>query len=89
MGSPGSQEVRVQRVHGTLVDRAARGHEGLTGNLSAEDPLALFVGADATEDVDFDGFEVEQPHDRVEGGLGHPVILPDGAVGFRCCAATL
>ena len=66
----------MQRVHGPLVDRAAGGHQGLTGDLPAEDPLAFFVRAHATEDVDFDGFEVEQTHDRVEGGLGHPVILP-------------
>ena len=70
-------------MHRTLVDRAARGHEGLPGNLTAEDPLDLLVGADSAEDVDFDGFEVEQTHDRVEGGLGHSAILPEVALGIR------
>ena len=73
----------MQRVHGPMVDRAACGHQGLTGDLPSEDPLAFFVGADATEDVDFDGFEVEQTHDRVEGGLGHRAILPELAARIR------
>ena len=41
-----AQEVGVQRVHlpARILDRASRGHEGLTGDLAAEDPLAILVG---------------------------------------------
>src|SRR3712207_9236156 len=36
----GSQEVRVQRVHGPLAGQRPRGgHEGLPGHLTAEDAL--------------------------------------------------
>src|SRR5260221_5509382 len=63
-------------MHGTTIDRASGGDECLTGDLTAEDTLHLLVRTDATKDVDFDGFQVEQAHDRVEGGLRHPVILP-------------
>ena len=36
----------MQRVHEAVavVDRAGRGDERLTGDLSAEDPLAVLVG---------------------------------------------
>src|SRR5438132_5926507 len=63
-------------MHGSTIDRASSGDECLTGDLTAEDTLDLLVRTDATKDVDFDGFQVEQAHDRVEGGLRHPVILP-------------
>ena len=50
-GSPGAQEVRVQRVDearrpivGLVLDCARRGDQRLAGDLSAEHPLALLVG---------------------------------------------
>ena len=71
-GVAGAQEVGVQRVHRpVVVDGAGGGDEGLAGHLAAEHPLALLVGADAPEDVDLDGLEVEQRDEVVDGGLGH------------------
>ena len=70
-------------MHGSTIDRASSGDEGLTGDLTAEDTLDLLVRTDATKDVDFDGFEIEQTYDRVEGSLGHPAILPEAAAPIR------
>jgi len=57
----GAQEVGVQGVHLLAVlDRAPGGDQRLPGDLSAEHALALLVGAQAPEDVDLDGLEVEQ-----------------------------
>jgi hypothetical protein len=50
-------------------------HQRLTGDLTAEHSLALLFGADAAEDVDLDGLQVEEGDEGIEGG-GHPVILP-------------
>ena len=62
-----SQEVRVQRVHPPVLDRAPRRHQRLPGHLTAEDPLALLVGLGAPEDVDLNGLEVEQIDEEVQG----------------------
>ncbi len=61
LGIAGTQEVRVQRVHGAVIelDGPSRGHQGLAGDLPAEDALAILTGAHAAEDVDFDRLEVE------------------------------
>ena len=56
-----------------IVDRARRGDQRLTGDLAAEHSLTALVGRPAAEDVDLDGFEVEQLDEIVEGG--HVVIL--------------
>ncbi len=61
---------RPARLH-----RAGGGHEGLARHLPAEDALALLVGRDASEEVDLDGLEVEELHERVDGLLGHGPIL--------------
>ena len=41
-----TQEIGMQRVHSaiTVVDSAGGGHEGLTGHLSTENALAIFLG---------------------------------------------
>ena len=41
-----TQEIGMQRVHSaiTVVDGAGGGHEGLTGYLSTENALAIFLG---------------------------------------------
>ena len=69
------QEVGVQRVHRSLVDGASGSDECLAGHLSAEHPLTVLVGLDTSEDVDLDGFDVEQIEHVVECGLGHAVVL--------------
>ena len=62
----------MQRVDAAVgVDRAGRGHEGLPGDLAAEDALAVLVGRHAAEDVDLDRLEVEQLDEGVDGVLGH------------------
>ena len=62
-----TQEVGVQRVHEELgVDRSRRGDERLAGDLPAEHPLALDVGAPAPEDVLLDLLQVEEPDEVVD-----------------------
>ena len=61
-----AQEVAVQRVDASALDGPARGHQRLRGDLPAEHPLAVLVGADAPEDVDLDRFEIEEFHEKVE-----------------------
>jgi hypothetical protein len=51
----------------------------LCGDLAAEDALALFVGLNASEDVDLYGFEVEELDEKVEG-FGHHTIVTHGVV---------
>jgi hypothetical protein len=48
------------------LNRAASGHQRLTGHLPAEDPLALVVRAATAEDVDLDRLEVEQAYEPVK-----------------------
>jgi putative flippase GtrA len=65
----------MERVHlAALFDRASGGHQGLSRHLPTEDALALLVGALASEDVDLDGFEVEETDERVEG-VGHLLMV--------------
>ena len=67
----------MQRVHRPLgiVDRAGRGDQRLTGDLAAEDPLAVLVGRAAAEDVHLDRLQGEQRHEFVEALL-HAESLP-------------
>ncbi len=75
------QGVDVQlRFHG-----ASGGHQRLAGNLAPVDPLAVDVGAVASEDVDLDRLEVEQIDEAVHGALIHRSILAGEA---RSSAAT-
>ncbi len=71
----GSQEVGVEGMDPADFDRAAGGHQGLGGDLAAEHPLPVLVGADASEDVDFDGLEIEQVDEEIEC-VAHRPILP-------------
>ncbi len=50
----------------TLVDRAAGGHQRLGCDLTAEDPLPLFIGLGSAKDIDFDCFEVEKVDEKIE-----------------------
>ena len=68
------QEVRVQRVHPSVLDRAAGGHERLPGHLAAEHALALLVGLDTPEDVDLNGLEVQQVDEELQG-RAHPPMF--------------
>ena len=57
----------MQRVHEPVgVDRAARRDQRLARDLAAEDALAVLVGADAAEEVDFELLELEQVDEIVE-----------------------
>ena len=67
-------------MHATLVDRAARGHQGLGGDLAPEDPLAFFVGLGSSKDIDLDSFEVEELDKKVER-FRHGYIV--GETAFR------
>ena len=62
----GPQEVGVQGVDLAALDRAGRGDQRLPGHLAAEHALAVLVVRAAPEEVDLDGFEVEDPDDLVE-----------------------
>jgi hypothetical protein len=66
-------------VHAPLVDRAASGHEGLGGYLTAEDSLTFFVGLGSTKDVDLNVFEVEEVDKKIEG-FGHAYIVGETAI---------
>ena len=85
----GPQEVGVQRVHAlVVVDGAAGGHQGLSGDLPAEHPLAVLVGAQPSEDVDLDGLEVEQLHQGVERSPHYFSDVSQSATGWRPCSAS-
>ncbi len=74
----------MQRVHAVAAgDRAGGGHEGLAGDLPAEDALDGLVGAHPAEDVDLDRLEVEQGDEPVDGVLEHRRILSGGGTGSR------
>jgi nitroreductase len=58
----------------TVVNRAGGGDEGLAGDLTAKDTLAIFLGRTATEHVDLNGFKVKKG-DQVVKGFKHPYIM--------------
>jgi hypothetical protein len=64
------------------IDRPAGGHQRLGGHLSAEHPLTVLIGTDPPEDVDFDGLEVEEVDEKIEG-TAHASILSGGGAAFR------
>jgi len=72
-----------------ILDRPCGGNEGLTGDLSAEDALAVLVGRTAAKEVHFDGLQVEQ-FDEVIERLLHQTMLAQGlprvAVPLWCSA---
>src|ERR1700728_2604324 len=57
-----------------MLDGAARRHERLPRDLSAEDALALLVRLDAAKDVDLNRFEVEQPDEELQGRAHRPMF---------------
>ena len=76
-GIAGAQEIGMQRMDPSLgLDSAGRGHQRLSGHLSAEHALAIGMGAAAPEDVELDLLEIEQVQKCVDSGLGHPSNLP-------------
>ena len=68
------QEVRVQRMHPSVLDRLPGRHERLPRHLPAEHALTLFVGLDTPEDVDLNGFEIKQIDEEVQG-RAHPPMF--------------
>ena len=83
------QEVGVQGVHRPGGHRARRGHEGLAGDLAAEDPLAVLVGGDTAEDVHLDGLEVEDGDQLVERSAHRESLAgaaPDAPGGMHATA---
>ena len=50
----------MQRVHVALVDGAAGRDERLAGDLPAEHPLAVLVGAQPAEEVHLELLELQQ-----------------------------
>ncbi len=65
-----AQEVRVQGMDAAQLDRPPGGHEGLGGDLAAEDAKSRLVEVLAPEDVHLDRLEVQQ-FDELAQGLGH------------------
>lgn len=63
------------------IDRACGSNESLTGHLSAEHTLPVFVGATATKDVDFDRLNIEQRNEVTEWLLRvrHPSMLAESS----------
>ena len=57
----------MEGVGPTHLDGPSGRHQGLGRHLAAEHPLPLLVGADAAEDVDLDGLEIEQVDQEVKG----------------------
>ena len=56
-------------MHETIrFDRAPRSDEGLTGDLSTEDALLIFVGTYASEQIHLDLVQIEEAEEFVEGG---------------------
>ena len=70
----------MQRMADATLDRAGRRHQRLAEHLPAEHALRTVLGAHAPEDIDFDGFEIEQRDQFAHGigGIGHEVPLMDG-----------
>jgi hypothetical protein len=65
LGLPGPQEVAVQRVDRVRRIHGATGrHEGLSGDLAAEDVLQPRRRAGATEQVHLELLDVEHPFQR-------------------------
>ncbi len=80
---PWPEEVGVQRVRPSRVDRAAGRGQRLSRHLPAEDALAVLVRTHPAEDVHFDRFEIEQVDEEVEIEA-HATIL-SGHYGERPC----
>ena len=54
-------------MHEACFDGSGGGHECLTGDLATEDSLSFLVRALTSEQVLFDGFEIEQVEEIVDG----------------------
>ena len=63
----------MQGVHGPLRIHGAPGrHQGLPGDLAAEDPCRAVRRADTAKQVQLELLEVEQPDELVERARPHP-----------------
>jgi len=74
-----SEKVGVQGVDravapGAIAYRSPRRNQGLGRDLTAEHPQTLLWRTEASEEVDFEGFEVQDVDELIEG-LGHRTIL--------------
>jgi hypothetical protein len=79
-GSPGPDEVRVQRVHRPVVGHGpSGGDQRLPGDLAAVHPLDGLVGRPAAEDVDLDLLQVEQVEEPVERVAHEPAAAAAAA----------
>ena len=76
----GSQEVRVERVHEPVLDRATRGDQRLPGDLAAEHALAVLVRAEPAEQIDLELLQLQQFDQLVERS-SHEAADPRGAPG--------
>ena len=71
---PRPQEIGVQGVGPTEFDGATGRHQRLGRYLATEHALSILVGAHPSEDVDLDGFEIEQFDQEVQGGAHRPIL---------------
>ncbi len=72
----------MQGVHRAPVDGATGGDQGLAGDLAAEDPLAILLGAVAAKQVHLELLEVEGGEhliDGFHGDLSEPSCRPGRA----------
>ncbi len=56
------------------LDGSPCSHQRLGRDLTSEHPLAVLVGAHASEDVDLDGLEVEELHEKFERFAHRPIL---------------
>jgi hypothetical protein len=74
-------EIRVQRVGAPALDRAARRHQGLCGNLAPEGALALLFGIGASKDVVVNRLNIQQTNEEFQG-IGHGPLLHSSLRSF-------
>src|SRR5215475_5618227 len=70
----------------TALDRAHRGHQSLSDHLATKDALPTNLRRTATEKVHFQGFEVENVQQILDGGgHGGARIRSKSDVNLLCC----
>ena len=88
-GVSGAQKVRVQGVHHSAIDGAARGDQRLTRHLPAEHALAILLRTAAAEDVHLELLEVEDLDEPIDGVRhaplchGRATVAPGGPLASR------
>jgi hypothetical protein len=64
-GITGAQEIRVQRMDSTTVNRSSRRHQCLRRDLTTEGALTLSLGVLSSKRVELNRFDVEEIHKEI------------------------